>query len=125
MKLDLGYEKGVEGRQQQQVKISKASATERPDPKVLRLHKVFQVTCMILDGHKRSQSSLYTKPGVRHTPLNTVMHTLIYQRSCEPQASLIPQLSQVSNQSARATLLPWQQDANMYGKILLPEQQDL
>lgn len=53
------------------------------------------------------------------------MHTLIYQRSCEPQASPILQTSDASNQPANYTLLPWQQDASRHGEILLPEQQNL
>lgn len=53
------------------------------------------------------------------------MHTLIYQRSCEPQASPKPQTFDVSDQPANDTLLPWQQNASRHGEILLPKQQNL
>ena len=69
---------------------------------------------------------LYTQRlEIRHTSLNTIMHTLIHQRGCEPQVFLILQIFNVWNYPANCTLLPWQQNIHVHGKILLPKHQDL
>lgn len=52
--------KKMEG-EELQVKISKTSAFRRQDPQVLKIHKVFPVTSMMLNGHKPPQSSLHIK----------------------------------------------------------------
>lgn len=84
--------------------------------------RVLLVSSAMPGDQKSLQPSFSASIGVRNTPSSKTMLT---QRRYLLQDSLTLQTSDVSEQPASYTLLPWQQKASRQGEILLPKQQNL